>query len=48
VSLSLKEVYNKLCPGCKKKIATLLQGKVSEQAVKDALEGKKEQKEEVQ
>ena len=42
VNLSLKEIYAKLCPKCKAKLRDLVKEKLTDQAVKDALEGKNE------
>lgn len=41
-NLSLKEVFNLLCPKCKKKLIELTAKRVTEAQVKEALEGKKE------
>lgn len=40
VNLSLKEIYAKLCPKCKKMLERMLAEKLAEQSVKQALEGK--------
>jgi len=40
VNLSLKEVFEKLCPKCKKKIVKLVSERLTEAQVKEALEGK--------
>ena len=41
VNLSLKEIYEKLCPTCQEKVRDLVKDKLTDQVVKDALEGKK-------
>ena len=38
LNLSLKEIYSKLCPKCRKKVVSLVAEKAAEKAVKDALE----------
>ena len=40
ISLSIKEIYGKLCPKCQAKLRGLLKDKIADQAVKDALEEK--------
>jgi len=42
VSLSLPEIYTKLCPKCKKALQELVKEKMADQAIKEALEGKEE------
>jgi len=42
VNLSLKEIYQKLCPKCQKKLRDMVKEKLTDQAVKDALESKEE------
>ena len=42
VSLSLPEIYTKLCPKCKKTLQELVKERVADQAIKESLEGKKE------
>ena len=39
-NLSLKEVYDKLCPKCRAKLVKLVAERVTEEQVKKALEGK--------
>ncbi len=40
MNLSLKEIYEKLCPKCQAKVRELIKDKLADQVVKDALEGK--------
>ena len=40
VTLSLPEIYKKLCPKCKKVVEKLVEEKMTKQAIKEALEGK--------
>ena len=39
ISLSLKEIYVKLCPKCAEVLRGLIKDKLTDQAVKEALEG---------
>lgn len=39
VNLSLSEIYQKLCPECKKKLEDMVKAGLTDQAVKQALEG---------
>ncbi|MBA7714549.1 hypothetical protein ES703_123575 [subsurface metagenome] len=38
VNLSLKEIYQKLCPKCQKTLRDILKDKLADQLVKQALE----------
>ena len=38
VNLSLKEIYEKLCPKCKEKLRELVKEKLADDVVKQALE----------
>lgn len=40
VNLSLKEIYEKLCPECQEKVRNLVKDKLTDQAIEQALEGK--------
>ena len=40
VSLSLQEIYKKLCPECKKVVKQMVKEKMTDQAIEDSLEGK--------
>lgn len=40
VNLSLKDIYAKLCPECQEKLRDMVKSQLTDQAVKDALEGK--------
>ena len=42
-NLSLKEIYDKLCPKCRDKLVKLVAERVSMVQIKKALEGKGEQ-----
>lgn len=39
ISLSLKKIYEKLCPKCQEKVRDLIKEELTDQAIKDALEG---------
>jgi len=39
-NLSLKEIYDKLCPKCRAKLIKLVAERVSEAQIKKSLEGK--------
>lgn len=41
-NLSLKEIYNRLCPECRAKLVKLVAERVNETQIKKALEGKEE------
>lgn len=40
-SLSLKEIFDLLCPKCKKKLIKLVAERVTEEQIRQELEGKK-------
>ena len=40
VNLSLKEIYQKLCPECQEKVRDMVKDKLTDQAIKEELEGK--------
>lgn len=40
VSLSLQEIYARLCPKCKKVVKQMVKEKMTDQAIEDSLEGK--------
>lgn len=40
VNLLLKEIYQKLCPGCQEKVRKLVKDKLDDEAIKEELEGK--------
>ena len=46
VNLSLSKIYQALCPECKEKVVNLVRDAMTEQAIKDTLEGKVEPKKE--
>jgi len=45
VNLSLNDIYQKLCEDCKEKMVALIKDKMTEQAIRDTLEGKKSSEE---
>jgi len=42
VNLSLKEIYKRLCPECQEKLRDMVKEKLTDEAVKQSLEGKDE------
>ena len=40
VDLSLKEIYERACPKCKEMIIALVKDKLTDQTIRDTLEGK--------
>jgi uncharacterized protein with PIN domain len=38
ISLSIKEIYERLCPECKKKLRELIKEKITEQMVNEIVE----------
>jgi len=40
ISLNVKEIYDRLCPKCKKKLKQLIKEKITDQLVEGVLEGK--------
>ena len=40
VSLSLQEIYSRLCPKCRKVVERMVKEKMTDQAIKEALQGK--------
>lgn len=39
INLNLKKIYEKLCPKCQEKVRDLIKEKLTDQAIKDSLEG---------
>ena len=44
VNLSLSDIYKALCPKCREKIVALVKEKMTDQAIRQSLEGKPEPK----
>jgi hypothetical protein len=44
VNLSLSDIYKALCPKCQEKIVNLVKEKMTDQAIRQSLEGKKQEK----
>jgi len=42
IQLSIKEIYERLCPKCKKKLREIVKEKLTDKLVQDMLEGGKE------
>lgn len=42
VNLSLNELYQKLCPGCKEKMIAMIKDKMTDDAIRNTLEGKED------
>ena len=40
IQLNVKEIYERLCPKCKKKLKALIKEKITDQLVEGVLEGK--------
>ena len=40
ISLNVKEIYDRLCPKCKKKLKQLIKEKITDQLVEGVLEGR--------
>ena len=40
IQLNVKEIYDRLCPKCKKKLKQLIKEKITDQLVEGVLEGK--------
>jgi len=40
IQLNVKEIYERLCPKCKKKLKQLIKEKITDQLVEGVLEGK--------
>ena len=40
IQLNVKEIYERLCPKCKKKLKQLIKEKITDQHVEGVLEGK--------
>ena len=45
MNLSLNDIYHVLCDECKDKMIALIKDKMTEQAIRDTLEGKKSSEE---
>lgn len=41
-NLSLKEIYQKLCPQCQAKLREMIKEKLTDQAIQDSLAGKEQ------
>jgi len=39
VQLSLREIYEKLCPKCKKKVREMIREKITEEMISSVIEG---------
>lgn len=42
IKVDIREIYRLLCPECKAKVGQMVKDKLTDQVVKDALEGKSE------
>lgn len=45
VNLSLNKIFQMLCPGCKEKVIAIVKEAMTDQAIRDSLEGKVDQDE---
>lgn len=45
VNLSLNELYQELCPKCKEKMIAVIKDRMTDQAIRDTLEGKADKEE---